>query len=221
MFIGCERFAGRAIADYYYSVPRHSILDKLQKALTRPISSEDQVVYILVEIRKLIDLQNEPSLMSLKLYCDWAVHTELTYASRTRPILTLVDDDLFNCFHPKGHGTSPEDNEKLQRLLYLDGFRADLLQFLHRNGLPAGIAEDDKEWFNFLQYYANVIEDCSLVYKSNDLRMIQQMTFRKDEASGEALPFNIVWDITLKDGRIMTWNLHPNWKLVGSTVTVR
>ena len=120
MSIGCERFAGRAIADYYYSVPRHSILDKLQKALTRPISSEDQVVYILVEIRKLIDLQNEPSLMSLKLYCDWAVHTELTYASRTRPILTLVDDDLFNCFHPKGHGTSPEDNEKLQRLLYLD-----------------------------------------------------------------------------------------------------
>jgi hypothetical protein len=214
--------SGTAPISYNLRMARSSILNKLEKALSKELTGEDQVVYILVEVRKLIDMEPDQSrFMSLKLYCDWAVHTELTYPSRTRPILTLVDQDIFNCFHPDGHGTSPEDNEKLQRLLYWDGFRSDLLDFLRASGLPASIAEDDKKWFNFLAQYAHVIEDCSLVYKSDDLRMVTEMTFRKEGESGGALPFNVVWDLKLKDGRTLSWNLHPNWKLVGSIMTER
>jgi hypothetical protein len=55
------------------------IITKLQRELARPVVSECQVVYLLVEIRKIIDAEPDPRpWKALKLYCDWAVHTELT-----------------------------------------------------------------------------------------------------------------------------------------------
>jgi len=203
-------------------MPRPSIIDKLQKELQTEITSERQVVYVLVEIRKLIDSETDPnSYVTLKIYCDWAVHTELTKANRIRPIMSLVDNDIFECFDPNGHGSSVEDHEKLQALLYLDALRSDLLNFLRANNLPTAIADDDAQWFKFLNHYSGVIEDCSLIYKADDLRIVRQITFRKERNGLDAsqwCPFNIIWEILLKDGRLLTWPMNPNRKLVGTRV---
>jgi hypothetical protein len=202
---------------------QNAIVDKLRQFFNRErpcVRSEADVVWALVEIRKLIDANTAPdAFVSLKVYCDWTVHTTLTKASRTKEIMAKVDQDFFNNFHPDGHGTPPDEHEKLQALLYLDTFRAELLSFLENNDLPILLASDDGEWFNFLKYYAAVIEDCSLIYKADDLKMVKQLTFRKENNGldgSQGLPFNLVWDITLKDGREFSWPLTPNWKLLGT-----
>ena len=87
--------------------------------------------------------------------------------------------------------------------------------------IPTRVAEDDAQWFNFLKYYAMVIEDGSLVYKADDLRMIREVIFRKETNgldSSEGFPFNIIWDITLKDDRQLSWLLTPGWKLLGTLI---
>src|SRR6266566_2316501 len=54
------------------------IIAKLSNELAEPIVSERQVVYILVELRKLIELNDDgDTFKTLKFYCDWAVHAVL------------------------------------------------------------------------------------------------------------------------------------------------
>lgn len=51
---------------------------KLAQAVGMKIGSEEQVVYILVEVRKILDTDPPPGdYYALKFYCDWAVHTIL------------------------------------------------------------------------------------------------------------------------------------------------
>ena len=58
---------------------RADIVDKLNHELTQPIESEGQVVYLLVEIRKLLELnQDSGSFETLKFCCDWIAHPLLT-----------------------------------------------------------------------------------------------------------------------------------------------
>src|SRR6266567_861644 len=53
-----------------------AIVKKLRRQLQRKIVSECQVVYVLVEIRKLLALHNQAGSFSiLNLYCNWTVHT--------------------------------------------------------------------------------------------------------------------------------------------------
>lgn len=51
------------------------IIAKLAKELKEPISSEPQVVYLMVELRKLIELNGDgANYPALKFHCDWIVH---------------------------------------------------------------------------------------------------------------------------------------------------
>jgi hypothetical protein len=55
-----------------------TIVGKLRMKLQEKIVSECQIVYILVEIRKLLNLRNQRTAFSiLNLYCNWAVHVPL------------------------------------------------------------------------------------------------------------------------------------------------
>jgi len=58
------------------------IIRKLAVELAEPMTTERQVVYLLVEVRKLLDRRpkNLPPYPSLKLYCNWTVHVELSHS---------------------------------------------------------------------------------------------------------------------------------------------
>jgi hypothetical protein len=57
---------------------KHSIVDKLRAELQKGIETEAQVVYVLVEARKLIEHSERPeSYLPLQFYFDWALHTRL------------------------------------------------------------------------------------------------------------------------------------------------
>src|ERR1022692_1084374 len=56
-----------------------SIIPKLEVALRRPIKTEMQVVYILVELRKLLEHKNKKDAYpALNFYGNWVVHTKLS-----------------------------------------------------------------------------------------------------------------------------------------------
>jgi hypothetical protein len=68
------------------------IVHKLTEELAQQIISERQAVYILVELRKLLeknDTLNEYG--ALKLCCDWAAHPKLSRAS-AHAITKLFDE---------------------------------------------------------------------------------------------------------------------------------
>src|SRR5487761_415387 len=129
------------------------IVLKVRAELERGITSECQAVYLLVEIRKLLDRDREGTVPynSLRFYSDWAVHVELD----RRPAQEIVKkaDALVN-------GTlSHEENRDFVRMFTFDTFRDELDQFLQVKKLRPF---SDAEWNSFLACFLNVVEDCPL-----------------------------------------------------------
>jgi hypothetical protein len=54
------------------------LLRKIQHVLDRRITNEKQVVYLMVELRKLMDRENYKDPV-LRTFSDWVVHTSLSY----------------------------------------------------------------------------------------------------------------------------------------------
>src|SRR2546422_11205054 len=73
-----------------------ALLRKIREQLERGISTECQVVYLLVEIRKLLDRERTSGAQygSLRLYCNWAVHVELSKA-QAQEIVKKADQLYF------------------------------------------------------------------------------------------------------------------------------
>jgi len=68
-----------------------SIVEKLRRALTEGMATEQQVVYLLVEIRKLLELRDEKeTYFALYCYCCWALHTTMN-RNGARKILERFD----------------------------------------------------------------------------------------------------------------------------------
>src|SRR5579863_4303820 len=83
------------------------IIRKLTSELAEPITTERQVVYILCQVRKIVDRDsNKQRWKSLKLYCDWAMHPDLTFDSRTRPFIQEIENYLLATMSPEGTGVS-------------------------------------------------------------------------------------------------------------------
>ncbi len=147
---------------------RHSIVEKLQRELEQPIGSERQVVYLLVEIRKLIEIGGDlAKFETLKFCCDWIAHPILTGAmaqqivrqfdkahQETETIRTAADGqrvDIDWAFL-----------QNFEAVLRLSTFREQLAEYLQLNGLDPNMAVGDGHWSTFLTYFARIIEDCPL-----------------------------------------------------------
>src|SRR5271156_2925626 len=113
---------------------RPSILDKLDQALRQDISTEGQVVYILVEIRKLIEQDRElREYFALDFYCSFALHTVMDREGARRIL------ERFDRAHPLLVSNQPlptELKKEIQDTTKLAKFREQLEAFITSNGLP-------------------------------------------------------------------------------------
>ena len=63
---------------YYLSEMTSEIIRKLGREIRKGITTEAQVVYLIVGIRKLLEQQRVGMQYEyLKFYCDWALHSKL------------------------------------------------------------------------------------------------------------------------------------------------
>lgn len=185
------------------------IVKKLAKLVEEGIDSEAKVVYLLAETRKLIETYPPtPPPVSLKLYCHWALHVDLTSPGTTLGLLQKIDE-----FVDSVYGSGKRDDGAEQRMLdelrVLSTFKSELRAFFLGYGIPTTFCDDSERWRTFLAHYAGVIEDGSLSCsaKGKKLNYVDEVVFRKGTAIAwpngvEAfLPFELRWTIKLLDGR--------------------
>jgi hypothetical protein len=64
---------------------RHVIVEKLQQELDKGITCEAQLVYVLVEIRKLLEITHRAEKYpALSFHRDWALHSRMDRAGALR-----------------------------------------------------------------------------------------------------------------------------------------
>jgi hypothetical protein len=200
------------------------IVGKLRDHLATEIDTECEVVYLLVEIRKLLD-RDDPTHVdaALWMYCHWALHVDLESPKTTAEFLRRVDLWVTNnvaYLTASGPFTLMDEIHLFRDFTYLETLRRELAGFFKKYALPTTMCDVDEQWFAFLSAYAGVIEDGTLAMKAdknNKLGAVKQVTFKKGKplSSDYHVNFIVQWDIELKDGRTVKteFDAQPNHPL--------
>ena len=181
---------------YYHLGMKPELIHKLAAALSRPIRTESTVVYITVEIRKLMErLESSKCYPVLRLFCNWAVHIELDKGDALKDLLGAFEEAIESV---KSGNDIPL---AFRRRLSLSTFRSEFQAFLNATKLPSKVVDDDDRWNEFLTLYSSVVSDCPLAYTKRDH------------------PFSIISNLSLvgaiRDGRQSRLALHEGWSPVG------
>jgi hypothetical protein len=154
------------------------IRSKLGEQLTRGLTSEPQVVYVLVGIRKLIDRHELcEKYPDLYFHCNWALHASMN----RKPAQTLlkVFDDAHAFFRDNSASKSLPNNlsREVDRISQMKTFETDLSEFLKDCDLPPLTFVSPDGWARFHFLYTQVIQDVPLqVSKSVDAGGLQYIS---------------------------------------------
>lgn len=184
---------------------QNDILEKLTKELNDGITTEAQTVYLLVQIRKLMEHNSPKTFDTLKMFCDWALHIEL---SRNRQIIELLKEfDEAMERSANGYGPSKHDYLSLKK------FKEAMKDFLIELSLPKNIL-GSREWSAFVRLYTSVVSDCPVTGKDYPFKFIEEISM-SDWQPDSALPeyfeqregFYLQWRVIKKDGTHMRWEV--------------
>jgi hypothetical protein len=199
---------------------RNDIVEKLKPVVVQPIETEERVVYLMVEIRKLIEHSRLPDnqFLTLRFFCNWAVHTKLTRGEGAE-IVGLMN----KCFEGRLNGQymPEEEHERLHGIFSFEAFRNELLEFLRGQGLTLSAMELPPQLINFIKLYSSVVADCPIIYTKKDLRLRWMdraviSTYQVDhdlipqirqESPFAECPFGLRWTILRDEREVMKWEI--------------
>ncbi|TAH32277.1 MAG: hypothetical protein EYC62_09650 [Alphaproteobacteria bacterium] len=183
---------------------RPSIIEKLDVEIKKGIISEIQVVYLMAQVRKILEIDDSDKYKHLKFYCDWALHSRLTN-SIAQKILKQFDEANVILKNHIEIGSLPTDlRNQIEKISSMNLLKEELSSFLEQNGLP-GINESLDDWTRFLKLYAHIIEDCPLeMQASNTNAGIQKVTVKVQlgDRVRDHQYYKISWVILNKDKKI-------------------
>jgi hypothetical protein len=186
------------------------LISKIRNALNTGIDTEQAVVYVLVEIRKLCD-RTKYADPNLRVFCNWVAHTDLgNRAEGSTYILKSVDDEVTRA-RQKGVQVRSCPIFRFQT------FRDSLRNFLTTLQLPLDIVNTEAVWRRFIMLYASVVGECPIHFTASKLPLkhissIELRRARKWSIEINGLPVTrLQWKLVFIDGRhqnISTWGDH-------------
>jgi len=177
------------------------IVSKLDCELHQEITTERQVVYILVQVRKLLESdQPTQDFEALKLHYNWALHPKLDRAA-AKTLLGKLNDQyerLLNNSNPQA------SLKELGERLGLMPFQAEFRKFLRLYGIDGSYC-DGNWWFNFLYQYSRVIQDCPLECVAVPGWHFDRVALVDPDDTVTADRLYVQWEFMLKGQQIGLW----------------
>ncbi len=161
---------------------RHAIVEKLNQEFREPVRSERQAVYILVELRKLLEITcSRMRYRSLDFHCDWAMHSMLDRGGARRIVQRFDERDRLwdEVNRSKPGDPLPDLNTPIaafEEIVEFRNFRQELRDFCESQQIVGPLLDDEHEWSHFLRQYASVIDSCPLVCNAPDLTYVKMVT---------------------------------------------
>jgi len=172
---------------------RDIIIEKISKEVSKGISAEAQVLYVLAETRKVLKDHDQSSANYpvLSFFCDWSLHVRMD-RREARQMLDRVQD----FYRGLDSYLSIRKNTSFFPFVMLIVLRRELRLFFERNSLSLDITNDVKKWEQFLFLLLNVITDCPLISNSGYIRDCKFIDYESRE--------NIICKLKLQDGNTQT-----------------
>lgn len=160
-----------------------------------PFKKECCIVYLMVEIRKLLDRIRESGNNNpypwLRFYCDWTLHTSKNKITpEMEEIMKKVDE-----FIPKEKTRYPaiaSTNQPDIRFVYMDQLREEMKNFLTDFDLPKNIVTEEEKWISFVSLLVQVLVNQPII---NPTENIESFHFEPSNFG------SVIWGIQFKDER--------------------
>lgn len=123
-------------------------------------SEESQIVYSLVELRKLLDHYDVDAPL-VRFYADWAVHISKDRNKSFKSVAAAIYDNAMakiNAAHP----LAVEDTEII-RFAHGQGLATELEAFLVGHHLPPHLTQNDETWNSFVSLLVKVLENQPII----------------------------------------------------------
>lgn len=135
----------------------YEILEKLNSFLRKhsPPKEECDVVYLLVEIRKILDHENSEKYPILRFYSDWAVHTRKD--KKTKEIKKVMESIYKEIVLREQNASYIIMNPAIISFADFKELRIEIGSFLNDHGLPEGLVLED--WKTFKRFLAKILTD--------------------------------------------------------------
>ncbi len=180
---------------------RPQIIEKISREMKYlPIRHERQIMYLLAEIRKVIEQcsdQERDAFPNLKFFCNWALHSKLDQESSRKRIAELCSVfDMYD-IHAQRLVLSRFHNE----MIMLRPFRESLARFLAMFSVETRITDHEAEWCRFVYHFSGIVSDVPLVrtgqVPGTEVREVIVSRMANDFTHW---PEYIRWDLKLGDG---------------------
>jgi hypothetical protein len=172
------------------------VISKLRGALSVELS-ENQVVYILALIRKLLAHRGtQTKFFYLQFFSDWAFHVRVDRTGARRVLHHF--DDWLPALLENGRAANA------CRFFLLFGFHLEFNWLLRETRLPE---VTEKWWCDFLRFYLEVIADCPVSSGADlGLAYVKELAIERTTSGSEVSYF---WKVTLKTDDIRRFPLDP------------
>lgn len=129
---------------------------------------ECEVVYLMVEIRKILDNRGSPY-NTLRFYCNWVLHKELSREKTTKLLSDIFEPNV----DLKKNGRKNARNIKSvgRDFFMLKTFRKELEGFFKDHNLPMDLL--NKNWWTFGKLLLEIIKDCPVHFVANKIRELK------------------------------------------------
>lgn len=162
---------------------KNILLDKLQKKLTDLITNTDQVLYIMVQIRKIIELekknfkgQSHHPYPYLFLYASWLLHTDIDHDYQSQQIIQQLDKEVKNYIEKYDSGY---EKQLLPIIISPEKIKVEMKGFLNNYKLPNDIL-DNSQWKDFSKLLLTELLEVPLIPKSsNKIEYIDKIYYEK------------------------------------------
>ncbi len=150
---------------------REEIIEKLKNFLLKHKNLNDEcgVVYLMVEIRKILEHDNEPEYKLLRFFCDWTVHTK-----KDRKMEGIVDivTEIDNLVSSVDKITTYQ-NEQILKFFKMKELRKELTQFFASHSLPDDLCKDNHNWSVFVDSLAWVLSGQPIMNPIDTIKSIE------------------------------------------------
>jgi hypothetical protein len=153
---------------------QHQIVEKLQQEFERELNSEAQVVYVLVEIGKLLEHgEAKAKYRTINFYRNWAVHTKVSGST--------LADELIHTFDRYITDNNVDSSKTLKNFVSPQTLRIELREYLKTpHGLTFPSCEDGVLWKRFVKHLAGVISQtpllCTVRKASQPTKYVESVT---------------------------------------------
>ena len=148
---------------------KEKIIEKLDTFLSarNPITEECHTVYLMVEIRKILDHEKCKDFPLLRFYCNWTVHTDKDIEAEMKIVMEEMYSDI------KEQIANPvmvKSDSAPKRFAYMDNLKAEMKKFLEERGINSSITEGSS-WVEFVRLFIKVLEDQPIKNPTDDITL--------------------------------------------------